>query len=118
MLPPEAQTHTWRSCGYLRRLGSRCGTRRHVGTSIPEKSVHLCKAGSIVVPTRLQALAVVLIWLRLGSVRRIISRCSLSRRNPWPSTLLVCTREAEIVLGVLIEVFRGDAVSANRGLAC
>lgn len=84
---------------------------------MPKKSVHLCKTGSIVVPTRLQALAVALIWLLPGSVRRIISRGSLPRRNPLLSTLVVCTRKAEIVLGVLVEVFRGDAVSANRGLA-
>src|SRR3954447_1883004 len=73
-LASEPQTNTWRSCGYLRRLGSRCGIRHHVRTGIPKKSVHLCEAGSIVVPTRLQALAVALVRLLLGSVRHGSSR--------------------------------------------
>ena len=81
------------------------------------KPVPLHESGSIVAPTRLRALAVALVWLLLGSVRHGISRRGRPRRSPLLSALAVRTRDAEIVLGVLVEIFRGDGVAANRGLA-
>src|SRR4051812_35514256 len=79
--------------------------------------VSLPEAGSIIAPIRLQALAVALVLL-LGSVCNGISR----RGRPWHGPLLSArsahTREAEIMLGVLVEILRGNGIAANRGLAC
>jgi len=81
------------------------------------KPVPLREAGSIVAPTKLRALAVALVWLLLGSVRHGISRRGRLRRSPLLSVIEVRTRDTEIVLGILIEIFRGDRVTADRGLA-
>jgi hypothetical protein len=64
----------------------------------------------------LRGLAVALVWLLLGSVRHSISRRGRPRYSPLLKALAVRTRDAEIVLGVLVEIFRGDGV-ANRGFA-
>jgi hypothetical protein len=72
--------------------------------------------GSIVTPTRLRALVVALVWLLLGSVHHGISRRGRLRRSPLLSALAVRTRDTEIVLGMLVQIFRGDGIAANRGL--
>jgi hypothetical protein len=77
----------------------------------------LHESSSIVAPTRLRALAVVLVWLLLGSVHHGISRRSRPRRSSLLSALAVRTRNTEIVLGVLVEIFRDNGIAANRGLA-
>jgi hypothetical protein len=79
--------------------------------------VPLYESGSIVAPTRLRGLAVALVWLVLVSVRHGISRRGRPRYSPLLKALAVRTRDAEIVLGVLVEILRGDGVTANRGLA-
>jgi hypothetical protein len=77
----------------------------------------LHESGSIVAPTRLRALVIVLVWFLLGSVHHGISRRGRPRRGPLLSTLAVRTRDTEIVLGMLVQIFRGDGIVANRGLA-
>jgi hypothetical protein len=80
------------------------------------KLVPLHESGSIVAPTRLRAPAVALVWFLLGSVRHGISRHGRPRRSPLLIAITVRTCDAEIVLGMLVEIFRGDGVAANRGL--
>jgi hypothetical protein len=82
------------------------------------KPVPLREAGSIVAPTKLRALALALVRFLLGSVRHGISRRGRPRYSPLLSALAVRTRDAEIVLGVLVKILRGNRIAANRGLAC
>src|SRR6478609_8111567 len=79
--------------------------------------VPLHGSASIVALTRLQALAVTLVWVLLGSILHSVSRCGQPRYSPLLKALAVRTRDAEIVLGVLVEIFRGDGIAANCGLA-
>ena len=81
------------------------------------KPAPLREAVSIVAPTKLRALAVALVWFLLGSVRHGISRRGRPRYSPLLSALAVRTRDAEIVLGVLVKILRGNRIAANRGLA-
>jgi hypothetical protein len=81
------------------------------------KHVPLPESGSIVALTRLRALAVALVWFLLGSVRHGISRRGRPRYSPLLSALAVRTRDAEVVLSVLVKIFRGNRIVANRGLA-
>ena len=79
--------------------------------------VPLQESGSIVALTKLRALAVTLVWLLLGSILHGVSRRGRPRYSPLLKALAVRTRDAKIVLGVLVEIFRGDGVAANRDLA-
>ena len=62
-------------------------------------------------------LAVALVWILLGSVRYGISPCGPLWYNPLLSVPALHTRDAEIVLGVLVKIFRGDPIAADRRLA-
>jgi hypothetical protein len=77
----------------------------------------LHESRSIVALTRLRELVVAFVWLLLGSVHHGISRRGRPRRSPLLSAFAVRTRDTEIVLGMLVQIFRGDGIAANRDFA-
>jgi hypothetical protein len=63
------------------------------------------------------ALVVSVVWLLLGRVHHGISRRGRPRHRSLLIGLAAGIVEAEIMLGVLVEIFRGNGVAADCGLA-
>ena len=53
-------------------------------------------------------------WVGMTHFRHGISRRGWPQCSPLLSVLAVRTRDAEIVLGVLVEIFRRDRIAASR----